>query len=391
MRDHQNIVRFRQRSDLLAGGNAAHSAYIGADILAGVTGHQDFALPQVDGALAGGDRHPDLACDLGHGIHIVGRNGIFQNHRAVRLDGAAESDCLRQGHAAVDFQNEIKIRADRFTADTHLFHFPLDPAGEELALAVRRACGAVAEDLCCGKAHLLQLLILSRQLVLVLGDVHHRGVDPHLVTGLAAQQLVDGDAQSLALDVPQRNVDGRDRAHNDRTTEIDRTQEVLVEVLDAEGVFPDQVVREFFNGRCSCLQIAPVARFTQTYDTGIGVDLNKEIMLCKAKLYICDFHGAFLLSRYKYYKCCRKNLQCASSARSQPGVRLVVNPCIASGMRCAVTQIPALMSRSANASVSFRRLSSPAERIRQSGKAASAVSSALSGEHSGSAGSASPT
>ena len=43
------------------------------------------------------------------------------------------------------------------------------------------------------------------------------------------------------------------------------------------------------------------------------------------------------------------------------------------------------------ASVSFRRLSSPAERIRQSGKAASAVSSALSGEHSGSAGSASPT
>ena len=125
-----------------------------------------------------------------------------------------------------------------------------------------RACGAVAEDLCCGKAHLLQLLILSRQLVLVLGDVHHRGVDPHLVTGLAAQQLVDGTLRALPLMSHSAMSMAEIALIMDRTTEIDRTQEVLVEVLDAEGVFPDQVVREFFNGRCSCLQIAPVARFT---------------------------------------------------------------------------------------------------------------------------------
>ena len=72
----------------------------------------------------------------------------------------------------MDFQHEVEVRTDGLTADAHLLHFPLDAAGVEFTLAVRGAGGAVAEDLCGRKAHLLQLLILFRQLLTVFGDVH---------------------------------------------------------------------------------------------------------------------------------------------------------------------------------------------------------------------------
>lgn len=133
----------------------------------------------------GGDGHAHLAGDFGHGIHIVRRHGILKDHRAVRLDGTAKGNSLGQGHAAVDFQHEIKIRTDSLTADAHLLHFPLNPAGVEFSLAVRGTGGSIAEDLRGRKAHLLQLLVLFRQLLVVLGQVHDRSVDPHFIAGLA--------------------------------------------------------------------------------------------------------------------------------------------------------------------------------------------------------------
>ena len=210
----------RQGTDLLAGGDAAHRADVRADILAGMAGHQHFKLPQVDVALARGDGHPHLAGHLGHGIHVVGRDGVFQDHGAVGLHGAAKGHSLRQGHAAVHFQHEVKVGTDGLAGHPDLFHFPLDAAGVELTFAVRCAGGAVAEDLCSGKAHLLQLLVLRGQLVFILGDVHDRGIDPDFLAGLSAQQLIHGHAQSLALDIPQGDVDGRDGAH-DRAAEVD--------------------------------------------------------------------------------------------------------------------------------------------------------------------------
>ena len=309
MRDDQHIVCFGQCADLLAGGDAAYSADVRADILAGMACHQHLELPQVDGALAGGDGYAHLAGDFGHGIHVVGRHGILKDHRAVRLDGTAKRDRFRQSHAAVDFQHEVEVRADGLTADAHLLHFPLDPAGVEFALSVRGTGGSVAEDLRGRKAHLLQLLILFHQLLTVFGDVHDRSVDTHLIAGLAAQQLVDRHTQSLALDVPQCDVDGRDRAHDDRAAEINRPQEILVEVLDAEGVFANEVIRKFFDGSCRRLQIAPVAGLAQTHDSGIGVDLYEEIVLRKAQLHVRNFHSAFSPVTLLYYRCSRKNLQ----------------------------------------------------------------------------------
>lgn len=75
MRNHQNIMCFRQCSNLLAGSDTTHSAHIGANILAGMASHQHFTLAQVNGSFARSNRHTDFACNFGHSIYIVRRNG----------------------------------------------------------------------------------------------------------------------------------------------------------------------------------------------------------------------------------------------------------------------------------------------------------------------------
>ncbi len=72
-----------------------------------------------------------------------------------------------------------------------------------------------------------------------LGDGRAVGVPVHgdPVTAPAAEELVDGEAGGLALDVPERGVDGRDGRHGDRTaTPVAALVEVLPGVLDAGRV-----------------------------------------------------------------------------------------------------------------------------------------------------------
>ncbi len=60
---------------------------------------------------------------------------------------------------------------------------------------------------------------------------------------------MDRLAERLALDVPERLVDARDRAHVDRTTAIEAAaiHDVPV-VFDQEGVLADQIVFQFVDG-----------------------------------------------------------------------------------------------------------------------------------------------
>src|SRR5680860_1093321 len=61
------------------------------------------------------------------------------------------------------------------------------------------------------------------------------------VAARAAEQLVDGHARGLALDVPQRGVDSRDGRHRHRAPSPIRAPiEELPHVLDATGVLADQ-------------------------------------------------------------------------------------------------------------------------------------------------------
>ena len=139
---------------------------------------------------------------------------------------------------------------------------------------------------------------MCSQLVFIFRNVHHRSIDAHLITGLSAQQLIHGHTQGLALDIPQSDIDGRDGTHDDRTAEVDRTQEILVVILDTERVFANEVGGKFFNGGSRGLQIAPVACFAQAHDARVGIHLHEQIVLGKAELDVCNFH------RFSLQFCC---------------------------------------------------------------------------------------
>ena len=73
------------------------------------------------------------------------------------------------------------------------------------------------------------------------GGATRVAVDQHAVPGRAAEQLVDGEAGDLAVEIPQGHVDRGDRGHGHRTAApVGALVEVLPGVLDPAGVPADQ-------------------------------------------------------------------------------------------------------------------------------------------------------
>ena len=293
MGNDQHVAGLGGGADLLRGGDAAHGAHVRAHVLGRPPAHEHLKLTEVYKALAGGDGHRNLVGDLGHGVDVVGGHGVLQHHGPVFGHLVAEGHGLGGGHAPVGLQDQVKVGADGLADDPHLLQLVLDAAGVKLVMAVLLALdGAVDEDLGGGKAHGLQLSVVLRQALQVVLLAHDRGVDPDLLPGPAAQQLVDRHAQGLALDVPEGDVDGGDGGHDDAAPKVDGAVEVLIQILDAEGVLPDQVLPEFQNGGGGGLQIAPVARLAQAHDARVRVHVAEQIVLGVDQLDVGDFHGS---------------------------------------------------------------------------------------------------
>src|SRR5207249_3088168 len=67
------------------------------------------------------------------------------------------------------------------------------------------------------------------------------GVDEAALTGLAAEEVVDGDVEGLALDVPEGDVDGGDGGHGDGAAPpVGSAIEILPDVFGLEGVSADE-------------------------------------------------------------------------------------------------------------------------------------------------------
>src|SRR5690606_4762631 len=81
------------------------------------------------------------------------------------------------------------------------------------------------------------------------GTVAGRGKSGDDVALLATQKLIDGNTKGLALDVMQRDVDGRDRRLQDATTlEILAAIDLLPDPTDLHRVLTDQEFTEMFDG-----------------------------------------------------------------------------------------------------------------------------------------------
>ena len=117
-------------------------------------------------------------------------------------------------------------------------------------------------------------------------------VDARLVAHLAAQQLVDRHAEVLAGDVPERDVDRAERAHDPGAAKVARAVHVLPVVLDPQRVFAHQVVRPLLDDGLGRLEIPPGAGFAEPADAGVGVHLDEHVPIDQDRFDSRDLHAA---------------------------------------------------------------------------------------------------
>jgi hypothetical protein len=102
-------------------------------------------------------------------------------------------------------------------------------------------------------------------------------VDARFVARLAAQQGIHGHAEVFAGDVPERNVDRAEGAHDGRPTEMRRAIQVLPVVLDTQWILTDQIHGEFGDDLLGSFEKAPGAGLSKADNAGVGVNLDKQV------------------------------------------------------------------------------------------------------------------
>ena len=102
------------------------------------------------------------------------------------------------------------------------------------------------------------------------------GIDHHAAAAGAAEQLVERHPGRLGLEVPQRGVDGGDRAHRHRPAPpVGAAVEVLPDVLDLVGVAADQAGHDVVGEVARHRQLAAVQRgVAQAGEALVGLDLE---------------------------------------------------------------------------------------------------------------------
>ena len=102
------------------------------------------------------------------------------------------------------------------------------------------------------------------------------GIDQNLVAALASEQVVDRNAERLALDVPQRHVDGRDGGHGHRpSTPVGAAVEIVPDVFRLKRIAPDQARHQVILQIARYRQLASVqSRVAQSVDALVGFDLQ---------------------------------------------------------------------------------------------------------------------
>ena len=197
--------------------------------------------------LVGGD--PEF---LDHAAELDGGRGIRQGvslNDDVNLITDRFADCLQAviAHAEIAARKAaVKIAALRIPLEVDFVHVNLDaviPLLERLF-----GCRGVLSG--------------SDENVFLFGvapaKLQLRGIRPKLIAALAAEELIAGNAESLALDVPKRYVDCRHTGRNDRAAAL-TPEGFLLELVPNEfiphRVEPDKQLREILShaetGRCA--------------------------------------------------------------------------------------------------------------------------------------------
>lgn len=119
----------------------------------------------------------------------------------------------------------------------------------------------------------LPLALLEHLLDRFLIDV---AVDAGFGATGAAEQLVDGHAERLALDVPEGDVDGGDGGVDGLALEVAEPVHHVPVVLDIEGPLADQILGEALDGSAGGGDVSPVASLAVADDALVGLDAGEH-------------------------------------------------------------------------------------------------------------------
>ncbi|SQC39956.1 Uncharacterised protein [Clostridium sporogenes] len=238
VRNHRHAVRLAQRVDLVRHRDPADAVRVVLHDRHGLAVEQLLEAVQREFVLAAGDRDARQPVQLRVAVEVVRDHRFFQPARLVFLELRQDALRIFEGPAHVALEHQVVVVADHLADRRDRFQV-LDHA----LLPVR---GPVAE------AHLeraeafLQVLLRFLLHRLQVGAIELRVVAGNLFLGAAAEQLEDRLADALAEDVPDRDVDRRDRRHADALAApgMGRAVHPLVQVLVVPRVLADHERRE---------------------------------------------------------------------------------------------------------------------------------------------------
>ena len=199
MRREQQVGGARQRADAHRLGDAAADREIGLQDVGGAQFDQIAKVEARALALAGGDRDVRRAAHLGQAALVVGGHRLLEPGQAAVAHQVAE--LLRLGHreGAVRVAHQIDAGAERRARGDHALGRRLRRAVEHADAHLHRAEAALRD--------------VAQQLFADACGVRPaaRRVGRHALGAATAEQLPDRHAERLAEQVPQRDVDARQR------------------------------------------------------------------------------------------------------------------------------------------------------------------------------------
>jgi hypothetical protein len=205
------------------------------------------------------------------------------------LDPVAELDRRQRIRFSVNFNNDVEIRSDRLAHLRQVFHAFADRLAEVHRLVLHREkptldAGPAIELLLLPERDLL-LIVLEATLLPVAdpSKVTLVTIESHPVAGPTAEQPPDRQADRLAQDVPERDLDRTQRRHEHRSAPVARSAENVLEVtFDFGRVLADQVTLQLANRSGDGEALARQGALPQPSDALVGVDLDEDACRCRS-------------------------------------------------------------------------------------------------------------
>ena len=278
MRRYVDVVRLRPVGYLERLGDAADVAQVDARVADELLLDDLAELPLVRPLLARGYGHADVPREGAVAGGVLGAQRVLDEEGVVFLDAAAQVHDVVGVEAGVHVEGYMDVGADGLAYPGNLLLAQEDGLhGVEDARLPRLQHPA---RLRLSPADELPALldVFDAPLDQLVGGVALAvGIADDLVTDGAAQQLVDGQAERLALDVPQCYVDAADRAGVDalRGEEV-ATEHVLPEPLRAERVLSDDQLRQVLDSLGDGLPRQRHAHLAEAVDARVRIDSDEE-------------------------------------------------------------------------------------------------------------------